>query len=359
MRDHNYGIPYDGSSSRSCQSIVQSIWQSICESLYPPPQGGETGVCLPSSPSNISIKKSAPISRRSPSVIIPLFLMLVVLCTPVVGADDTPPPITLELDHDEADTWSSVLVIIRLPAILVNNTTSYYIDREVRLSLVDLDENKVLVMVNVNVTAGIGVFNFRILPDWGEFLMEVKALDHNLSGASAVVRLKVVYSTDWIIYELSRRYEDIARGMREDSAASNLLTERMEQIMFLIVFVLLTVALLRVEHRAARNLGRSSWWDRFWDKSFNYTLTPGLYHYLEDDAYGFSTVGRKRFRRLRLEFGQEMVQVDMAALKIIDGKFEAEIDRLTEKPQKSENSEKGKKGKEGNDTETTHEGHAS
>lgn len=352
-KDHNYGIPYDGSSSRSCRSIVQSVWRSICHSKYPPPQGGETGVCLPSSPSNISIKKSAPISRRGPSMIIPLFLMLVVLCTPVVGADDIPPPITLELDHDEADTWSSVLVIIRLPAILVNNTTSYYIDREVRLSLVDLDENKVLLMVNVNVTAGIGVFNFRILPDWGEFLMEVKALDHNLSGASAMVRLKVVYSMEWVIYVITVGFEDIAQGTREDNAASNLRTERMEQIMFLIVFVLLTVALLRLEHRAARNLGRSSWWDRFWDKSFNYTLSPKLYHYLEDDAYGFSTVGRKRFRRLRLEFGQEMVQVDMAALKIIDGKFDEEIERLQEKQEKQE------KGEKKDDGETENTGHAS
>ena len=328
-KDHNCGIPHR-----------QSICQSICQSVFnPPPQGGETGVGLPSSPPNISIKKSAPIYRRGPSMIIPLFLMLVVVCTPVVGADDTPPPITLELDHDEADTWSSVLVIIRVPPLEINNTT-YYIDREVRLSLVDLDENKVLVMVYVNVSSGIGVFNFRILPDWGEFLMEVKVMDHNLTGARALQRLKVVYSVDWIIYELSQRFEGIARGMDDDNEEAIVRQERMTQIMFLIVFVLLTVALLRLEHRDMRILGRSSWWDRFWDRFFNYSLEPALYHYLEDEAYGFSTLGRKRFRRLRLEFGQEMVQVDMAALKIIDGKFDVEIDRLTEKVKEPEKGEK-------------------
>lgn len=347
-KDHNCGIPHR-------QSICQSLWHSICHAIFPPPQGGETGVCLPSSPSNISIKKSVPIYRRGPSMIIPLFLMLAVLCTPVVGADDTPPPITLELDHDEADTWSSVLVIIRVPPLEINNTT-YYIDREVRLSLVDLDENKVLVMVYVNVTAGIGVFNFRILPDWGEFLMEVKVMDHNLTGARALQRLKVVYSVAWIIYELSQRFEAIALGTDADNKEANLRQERMTQIMFLIVFVLLAVALLRLEHRDMRILGRSSWWDRFWDRFFNYSISPKLYHYLEDDAYGFSTLGRKRFRRLRLEFGQEMVQVDMAALKIIDGKFDDEIDRLTEKAEKAE---KGDKGEKKDDGETENTGHAS
>jgi len=343
-RDHNCGIPHR-------QSICQSICQSV---LNPPPQGGETGVGLPSSPPNFSIK-SAPIYRRGLSVIIPLFLMLAVVCTPVVGADDTPPPITLELDHEEADTWSSVLVSIRVPPLEINNTT-YYIDREVRLSLVDLDENKVLVMVYVNVSAGIGVFNFRILPDWGEFLMEVKVMDHNLTGARALQRLKVVYSTDWIIYELSQRFEAIALGTDADNKASNLRQERMTQIMFLIVFVLLTVALLRLEHRDQRILGRSSWWDRFWDRFFNYSISPALYHYLEDDAYGFSTIGRKAFRKMRLEFGQEMVQVDMAVLKIIDGKFDVEIDRLTEKVEETEKTEKGEKK---DDRETENAGLAS
>lgn len=356
-RDHNSGIPHGQSSPWSCQSFCHSIWQSLCQSKYPPPEDGETGVCLPSSPSHIWIKKSALVSKNRvraraapPLPIFLLFLMLAAICcTPVTGADDTPPPLELDVDHDEADTWSSVLVTIRFPPFIVNNTT-YYTDREVRLTLKDLDEQKVLLVTNVNVTHGIGVFNFRILPAWGEFVMEIKVLDHNLTGETVLFRMRVVYSTDYALYIQALTFLDIAEGTRADSAASNLRQERMTQFMFLIVFTLVPITLLRLEHRSSRRLGRSSFWDRLVDRHFNYTIIPpALWHYIEDDRYDFPTTGRKAFRRLRLEFGRDQVQADVAALTGIERKLDEEIERLTE----------DLTGEKGDDTEGKNAGHAS
>lgn len=340
--DQNSGIPYTGSDPRSWRSVFHSVWLSIYQSLYPPPRGGETGVCLPSSPSHISINKSTPACKRdrsrarTPLALFLLFSILVaVCCTPVAGADDpVPPPITVEADHDEADTWSSVLVIIRVPPFVVNNTT-YYTDRAVRLSLVNLDEQKVIVMREVSVMSGVGVFNFRVLPDWGEFVLEIKVLDHNLTGATDVARVKVVYSTEWVIYLLTQRFEGIAYDMDRDNEDALLRQERMTQLMFLIVFVLLTIALLRLEHRYSRILGRSSFWDRVVDRWFNYTIVPPvLWHYVEDERYEFPRAGRRAFKKLRLEFGREQVQVDMAVLTKIEGRLDEEIEELAEEKDK-------------------------
>jgi len=376
-KDHNSGIPHGQSSPWSCQSFYHSVWHSICQPLSPPPGDGETGVSLPSSPSHISIKSAAASTRagpRAPLALFLLFSMLAAVCsTPVVAADDSESPISVELDHDEADTWSSVLVTVRTLPFNVNNTSYYHIDREVRLSLIDLDSPKVIVMVYLNVSYGIGVFNFRILPDWGEFLMEIKVLDHNLTGASDMVRLKVVYSTDYALYLQALGFEDIAQGTRDDNAASNAQQERMTMLMFLIVFILLPSALLRLEHRYSRIvLGRSSWWDRFWDQFFNYQLAPpALHHYLEDEHYGFAATGRKKFRKLRLEFGREQVQVDIVALQEIDGKLGEEIDELTEKPPEgpvvTDDGDRAsgpsemtvEKGEKGDDAETENAGLAS
>lgn len=298
--------------------------------LDPPPGGELVGA---GSPLHFWANKSAVVRIRGLAVISLFLVMTMVILTPAAAADDSPPSIEVQVDHEEADTWSSVLVMILIPPVVDADNVTYYVDREVRLSLIDMDRERVIAMENVNVSSGIGTFTFRILPDWGEFLMHIKVLDYNLTGDSDVARLKVVYSMDWVIYQLTLTFEDIAQGTRDDNAASNLRQERMTQFMFVIVFTLVPIALLRLEHRSARRMGRSSFWDRSVDRWFDYTLTqPGMWHYLEDDAYGFSTSGRKAFKKVRLEFGREQVQVDIAALTTIDTKLAEEIAELTPKP---------------------------
>jgi len=97
-----------------------------------------------------------------------------VLAPSLAAADDTP-IITLDVDHDEADTWSSVLVTIRAAPFKGENNTTHYVDRNVTVTLTDLDTLEVLcVDENISLRAGaIATYAFRILPDWGEFLLEV------------------------------------------------------------------------------------------------------------------------------------------------------------------------------------------
>lgn len=238
-----------------------------------------------------------------------------------------PRVISVVADHDRADTWSSVLVTVRAPPYIVNNTT-YYVDRNVTLNIFDLDEQETLITVELGLYSGIATYNFRILPEWGEFLLEVRVFD-NLTAAQGSDQVRVEYSMDWILYIMEVQDEETIEELREENAVSNTRHEWTGVLNFVIVFMLVPIALLRLDHKAARRQGRSSLVDKIVERWFNYTLVPAsMWHYLEDPRYEFPSGGRVRYGRTRLEFGLDVLRSDQAALSKVEVALEKEIKRL-------------------------------
>lgn len=253
-----------------------------------------------------------------------VLVMLLLVVAPPAAADT--PEIDIDVDHEEADTWSSVLVIIRMPPVVGENNTTYHVNRKITIVLKDLDTPEIL-FTNTNLTlfSGIATFNFRILPEWGEFLLAVDVFDA-YTRAEGRALVKVVYSIDYAIYLLAVRFDHDVAQIKESNDASDAHMSNMALFMFLIVFILLPVALLRLDHKSARQLGNSSMWDKAQDKYFNWTLVAtGLHHYLEDPGYEFRALGKRAFHERRLSYSLDALKVDQMALSKVESSLNDEL----------------------------------
>ena len=284
-------------------------------------------------------------TRRLRSATKVVLLCLIVLsglsflgASPSVVADS---PITVEVDHEVADTWSSVLVMIRASPTIVNNTT-YHVNRRIQVTLMDLDTPQELCKDdNVSLASGVAQYTFRVLPEWGEFLMSVEVFDP-YTGAEEREYVTIVYSVDYIIYMMAVLFDEDLKEMDEDNEAAIAEQQNLTSMMALMLFLVLPVALLRLDHKAARQEGRSSTWDKAQDKLFNWTpVPPALYHYLEDPAYEFPAAGRRTYNERKKQYALAAVRVDLIALgrveeMLVDELKDYEEPEPEKKPKKEE-----------------------
>lgn len=257
-----------------------------------------------------------------------VFVLTFVVLSMIIPQADAKGDIDVSVDHDVADTWSQVLILITSEPIRANNT-SYHIDRNLSVEVVLLDEHRTVLEFEILLANGTANFKIHVVPDFGEGIVEIRIYD-NFTATITKATFRTIYSTKWAVYLATQSItETIVKPLVQDIDEMAVRVDFTSLVNFILVCVLVPLVILRWEHLNARKHHKSSIADRLRERILNYRLVPpALWHYVDDPKYEFDRASITHTKAAKLRKSLHDIEQDKLTLTRVEDRINAEISNL-------------------------------